>query len=559
MPEFFQYLTTRELEICGTLGVLVGLACIAPKFGSPVFDRIEAIGTKLAKKKNLAIFLLGLAPIPMRLALLPIASVPKPTMHDEFSYLLAADTFSHGRLTNPPHPLWRFFDTIHVNQHPSYMSKFPPAQGAVLGLGQIFGHPWIGVVLSVGVMCGAMLWMFQGWLPPSWALVAGVLVVLRVGMFSYWMSSYWGGAVPAIGGALVVGALPRIVHSLKTRHGIALGLGTVILMNSRPFEGLVLCAPALSFLVLRLVGGKSPPAKICALRLFLPFCLLTTTSLAFVGFYNFRGTGSALLMPYMLNERTYLSTPTLLWQKARPAVHFENPQLEEFYNGWSHGLWTQTSGWNLQAVGRRGISVLSKFVYFFMWPELCVPLLAAYWIIGDRRVRLLLVEAGFWLAGSVLIAWFQPHYAAPALSSILVLISQCLRHIRRWEIRGRPIGIGITRAVVLSSFVLVPFHPHTTRLNRLAPIGIELRAAIEEHLEASGSQHLIIVHYSSKHLVLEEWVYNRADIDNAKVVWARDIPGMSLRPLLEYYANRRIWTIEPDSPGPKLVPYPPTR
>lgn len=91
------------------------------------------------------------------------------------------------------------------------------------------------------------------------------------------------------------------------------------------------------------------------------------------------------------------------------------------------------------------------------------------------------------------------------------------------------------------------------------------RGRLAAQLEAAPGKHLVLVSYSSTHSPHEEWVYNAADIDDSKIVWAREIPGVDVKPLLEYFRGRTVWLLEPDrvpiqftpyQPGPEMRPSP---
>ncbi|MGP8195635.1 MAG: hypothetical protein ACLQSW_08290, partial [Syntrophobacteraceae bacterium] len=74
-------------------------------------------------------------------------------------------------------------------------------------------------------------------------------------------------------------------------------------------------------------------------------------------------------------------------------------------------------------------------------------------------------------------------------------------------------------------------------------------------LNQSEGNHLVIVRYDPALLHPDEWIFNRADIDSAKVVWAREIDPRSNTKLIEYFKDRHIWLLEPDKVPRRLAPY----
>src|SRR5258708_28006974 len=113
------------------------------------------------------------------------------------------------------------------------MALYPPVQGLVLAVGQLLGHAWIGQVLATALMCSALCWMLQGWLPPSWALLGGALSALRLGILSYWMNGYWAASIVAFGGALVLGTWPRLHKRLRIRYAAFMSIGSSFLACRR--------------------------------------------------------------------------------------------------------------------------------------------------------------------------------------------------------------------------------------------------------------------------------------------------------------------------------------
>ena len=545
-------------EIALLLTLFFGLLALwKPTIGSRAFRKIEQVLSRFAELKKLAVGLMFLSVAVIRLAALPLLPVPIPGIHDEFSYLLMADTFAHGRLANPTHSMWMSFETFHVNWFPTYSSMYPPAQGLVMAIGQLLGNPWIGVLLSDAAMCAAILWMLQAWMPARWALLGGVFAALNLGIASYWMNSYWGGAVAGIGGALVLGALARISRRPSVSNALLLGLGIAILANSRPYEGFLFCVPAGLWLLWWLIGKTKTRAAVrTGIRIvFLPLSAVLVLTLAFIGYYNWRLTGNALLMPHVLNTRTYHSTPLFLWEHLKPELTYHNQQFEDFYNGWEREdyqtTWKDALDVTAEKLARMGVE--------FFWPGALFLLPALPFAFRDRRMRLLVVTLFLCLAGVFAVIWSAPHYAAPITCVIYALLAQAVRHLRTMKWKARPVGVALSRALVV---LLVLSTGVSIARRSCDPLwwtctGDPSRVAVVKQLLATPGKHLIVVRYSDDHNIHDEWVYNGADIDGSKVIWARELDAEQNAKLFAYFKDRQIWFVEPDVDNTEIKPYTP--
>ncbi len=565
---------------CCLVAAAVIVAVAFPGAGSPWLGRSEEVLSKLAERRGLAVVVVGLSALAARLAVLPVLGVPAPAIHDEFGYLLLGDTFAHGRLTNPTHAMWVHFESFHIIWQPTYTAMFYPAQGLILALGQVvFGHPFWGVWLSAGIMCAAICWMLQGWLPPGWALLGGFLAVIRLGTFSYWANSYWGGAVTAIGGALVLGALPRIRQSRDMRDALLMGLGFALIANSRPYEGAFFGLPVLVVLLFWLARLKPQDLKLAAIRIGAPLVVMAILTAGGMAYYFWRTTGNFLTPPYLVNVHAYNPVPYFPWQALRATPVYHHADMRNLYLGMaldryrlSHSLGGMLG---IESVG------LAQAWSFFLGPVLTLPFVLALatlpygfsWRRVGRPTRFLMQICGSVVLGSMLPVWSNPHYLAPITCAVVALVLIAMRRVRSLEWRGKPTGVFLTRAIPAVCLLLAIIHVVAGTSRSLAcpewPSGQSTeptwcspgpanreRAAVMAQLESYPGPQLAIVRYRPDHdIYFHEWVYNGADIDGAKVIFARDMGPDQNRELTRYFKDRRVWLVEADATPPRVEPY----
>ena len=125
-----------------------------------------------------------------------------------------------------------------------------------------------------------------------------------------------------------------------------------------------------------------------------------------------------------------------------------------------------------------------------------------------------------------------------------------------WRVRGTRFGQPLVRALWLFVILTLALGARDTVRSIHERRWNYDRARLAARLANSGSRHLVIVRYGRTHNLAEEWVYNAADIDAARVVWAQEMDPAANARLLSYFKDRQTWLLEPDAKVVRLVPYP---
>lgn len=525
---------------------------------------LEPFARRLAGKTGWCMMLLAALPVVLRLLLVFHHPIPVPTVSDEFSHLLVADTLLHFRLANPPHIMHRFFETYFVLQEPTYSSIYAIGQGIVMAIGRIlFGHSWAGVALSVAAFCSLCYWMLRGWTTPGWALLGGLLAVFEFGPLNQWMNGYWGGAVSAAAGCLVFGALPRLRENARTRDAACLGLGLAVQLLSRPYESMFLAAGVFLFF-LPVLNRREEVRRLT--RSAMLVVLVTLPAIVITLTQNKQVTGSWTTLPYVLSRYQY-GVPTSFTFQANPIPHRElttEQQLDYKVQSLVHGEDSETIATYFERLGQR-----VRFYRFFFLPPLYLVLPVFLVTLREWRFAWIMLALFIFSLGANFYPYFYPHYIA-AVTCLFILASvTAVERLARMTIRGWPAGQHAASLVVLlcAAHFLFWYGLHAFEneevVRALAPYetwdlinhgDLEGRRAVNNRLAEVPGKQLVFVRYWPQHQ-FKEWVHNAADIDGARVVWARDLGPTENEKLRGYYPDRTIWLLEPDANPPRLSRY----
>ncbi|MCM2316441.1 MAG: hypothetical protein NDJ92_14930 [Thermoanaerobaculia bacterium] len=545
--------------------VLVAVALAMPPIGNRVAPAVRRLSAPFVARPRAGLTVLFLVTLALAAGVSLRVFMPVPRIHDEFSHLLAADTFRHGRLANPVHPAWQSLETFHVLQQPTYMSRYAPAPGLFLALGWVVtGMPIAGAWLAYALACAAVAWMLLAFVPRRWAFLGGILVAIHPVMFE-WSQSYWGGSVAVLGGALLAGSAGRLRRSDDSLASVLGGVGLFLLANSRPFEGFVLSVVVLGALIRSRVRSRGwSPRRHLAL---LPMILLGTLTLGFVAFYNARVTGDPLVMPHRAYGLQYAPTPYFVGGEAAPVPVYRHDVMRRYHTG------SELAAYQLQSTARGrlvafGVKLAMLAEQAFEAPFALRPgrpprllwigalvLAGLPWAVTrSKRVRSAALWFAVFVAGCSIALWMQAQYVAPGVCLAVLLVVSSIRALRaRWR-RSR-----LVTSLILG-FVVLPLSSLAATVamipdRYLGPFeGSVAREKITRYLETLPGRDLVVVRYSADHFLHFEWVYNAADVDASEVVWAREAHPEINETLLRHFDERNVWLLEADERPPRLTP-----
>ncbi len=481
--------------------------------------------------------------------LLSAVRPPSAMVHDELSYLLAADTFASGRLANPPHPFWQHFETMHVLQQPTYQSRYPPGQGLALAAGRLLTGRYIaGTWLSMAAASAALYWALSLWLPGRWAMLGALLPILRFGSlgvwdtyeYAYWTTSFWGGAVALIGAALVFGAAPRLLRRPCTFDALLLSAGLGILAVSRPYEGLIFSAPLVCMSLVGIFRSR-------AWRALAAVGLALAAAASSLGYFNKQVTGSALTFPYVEYAHQYDVVRNFSLQPLHPAPEYRHDALRRYHLGYMlEGYERQRAGTGLS------LSDADRNARFYLGLILTpIALLGCLWKSRWGALATALVLVGFASHTVTAIEGLRPHYFAPFVPPLILLTVQGVRLLGVFR---RPYGAHVAQAVLV--VVAVSFCAAASLRAFVYRPGKDLedwKAAVAATLTPPGARHLIFVRYAPGHDIHKEWVYNAADIDASPIVWAREMSPAEDQRLRSYFHDRQAWVVFADEIPPRIA------
>jgi len=291
-----------------------------------------------------------------------------------------------------------------------------------------------------------------------------------------------------------------------------------------------------------------------------PFLLLTLLQ-------NKAVTQNWFELPEQLSQYQY-GVPTSLTFQPAPVPHVPlTPQQEQDYKAQTlgHGLEPDSLSRFLLRLEFR-----VRYYRFFFLPALYVALVAFLFTLRKWPMIYAACALAIFALGTNLFPYLLVHYLA-GVTSLFVLVAVAglvqLGRIQIHQMAAGEVAVKIILLLCAAQFLLwygahlfegtaaaAAVEPYETwdMLPHGDPHG---RVLVNKQLAGIPGKLVVLVRYSPQHVFQNEWVWNGADIDGSRIVWARDLGETENGKLIAYYPDRAFWVLRPDDRPPALEHY----
>lgn len=397
-----------------------------------------------------------------------------PAYHDEYSYLLQAETFAAGRWSYPSFEQHsELFDQMHVLNNGQFASRYFPGTGAWIAPFVLLGHPWLGHQLAQALSAMLVFWIGRELSNAGTGFLAGLLYAFSPGLILF--SNLLLGHHPTLVGLMFFQwAFLRMMRSPSIIAASCAGCGLSFAMLCRPMTAASVALPCGIAFAWWWIKGRWRLRKdntvplstslkwrtVVVAGMGVP--LVAGFTVLFV--QNFEITGDPLKSPYQLYNDVYTPRHVYGFNNAIRGERETGPLVSDQYDRWARNLTPQLAVENMQ----------SRWVNSLRWTLGIVPLTIGGFLClatpfsGDRRwwliitsiLSLHLAHIPYWFSG--IMGW---HYVFESAPLWLLLFAEATRRLlAQWESTGRKmmarcwvLMIGV--AVVVNLWTVQPLWP----------------------------------------------------------------------------------------------------
>ncbi|MDP9114477.1 MAG: hypothetical protein M3O20_12455, partial [Acidobacteriota bacterium] len=310
------------------------------------------------------------------------------------------------------------------------------------------------------------------------------------------------------------------------------------------------------------------PLRVVCLNVALPALAVLGVCAAGIAYNDYRVTGDALTLPYQAHDRQYAMASLFAPAPLRPEPVYRHAIMRKFWAEWNVGQWTDAR------TSPRIVSLVKLLVigsFFFPFWALMVPVLLWPYALRtlEEQATVLLLVVMLLMIAPVIAA--QPHYVAAFAGVFYLRFLHSVKRLWSWRQWGKPVGrilaSGLLALIFGQLWVNLAGNFGSGKDRDGYPFGRDIysrglairtasfaaeRYSMLQRLEQLPGRQLVMVRYAPEHDPQNDWVYNEADIDASRVVWAREMGPKQDEPFFEYFYDRKVWLLEPDLSPPKL-------